>query len=132
MIFKNILKTVLACSLILISASAYAVPPDCEDAVESTCKHYKVGDGSHDPTYQTVVHVPYSWCTVSRTTNGVTCDIDVNNCPDNSPPGTDGHDVPGVAYCFDCGGTSGYRTINEAKCCLAYGTPKGPNGEKYC
>lgn len=125
---KAILVLLIACLITAgnVAANTYT----CEEAVIGTCKHYHHGDGSGEGIEVETNPPKFDWCIVTR--GGVTCDIDAFDCPAHYPG--DGHDAPGVAYCEGCGEKSpGPFSVNEAKCCLAYGQPTNPNtGGTHC
>lgn len=117
-------------------ANAQVVPPagvSCEDAIDGTCRHFDYGDGSEEG-FDVMLPYPgdYGVCEVEDPISGIWCEFNDMNCP-NPGTGVDGHNEPGVVECQGCDGEdSGSYSINEAKCCLYHGTPKGPNGETIC
>ncbi|MCB0330789.1 MAG: hypothetical protein KDD70_14045 [Bdellovibrionales bacterium] len=121
----------LALFLSLGISSAFASEeeevPNCEEAMKGTIAHYTHGDGSKLPGIVTFCQQGDPSCLVGNTELDNFCYFDVDNCPDPSPVGVDGHHIPNTVICEGCPGSlpTGH-SMSEALCCLMYGIPFDP------
>jgi hypothetical protein len=119
----------------------------CLYAILTTERHFEFGDGS---VYGVEVlrlggsvepPAPPIATAMGRFIDGryVRCDLYGEYCPEQIEHNENPHLIPDVGRCTGCSNgtqestnTTINTSIQEAKCCLMYGTTTSPNGDNNC